>query len=266
MRAVKRGTLQGLLLVLIFAIGGSGPAFASDSGLLVFAAASLKNAMDDVTRAYRQQHAGAVRVSYAGSSTLARQIELGAPAAVYVSANRAWMDRLAERDLLAPGSRVQLLRNRLVLIAPRASDVGIDLAAPPAIARVLGADGYLAMANADAVPAGIYARQALAARGLWSGLETRVAQAEDVRAALALVARGEAPLGIVYASDAVAEPDVRVVDRFADASHDPIIYPAAIVAAHDGREARDFMAFLQSETAATIFERWGFGVINGRAH
>ena len=236
---------------------------AAGDRVVVFAAASLKNAMDDVAAAYERVHDADLRVSYAGSSTLARQIEQGAPAAVYVSANEAWMDRLENKGRIAAASRIDLLRNELVLVAPVSSDVRATLDASADLRSLLGEGGYLAMANTDAVPAGIYGRQALRHLGLWDGLQGRIAQAEDVRAALALVARGETPLGIVYSSDAVAQADVRVVDTFASDSHDAIVYPAAITADADTPAARDFLAFLQGEQARTLFRKWGFGVADG---
>lgn len=248
------------LLLLVVGCSLTLPAAAQDDRLLVFAAASLKNAMDDVASAYEASHNTDLRVSYAGSSTLARQIEQGAPAAVYVSANRAWMDRLEERGRIRAASRVDLLRNDLVLVAPSDSDIRPTLAQKSDLFAALGANGYLAMANTEAVPAGIYGRQALQQRGLWDELQGRIAQAEDVRAALALVARGETPVGIVYASDAVAEHDVRVIETFAADSHDPIIYPAALVTDADTPAARDFLAFLQSEPARRLFKQWGFGI------
>ncbi len=230
---------------------------ADDDSLLVFAAASLKNAMDGVAQAYETAHDARVKVNYAGSSTLARQIERGAPAEIYVSANQDWMDKLQEDGHIDNASRVDLLANSLVLIAPKDSTVTLSIAPDFPIARTLG-DDYLAMANTDAVPAGLYGRQALSTLGVWGALNGHVAQADDVRAALALVARGESPLGVVYASDAVAEKDVRVVDTFPADSHDPVVYPAAIVKGVDDPQAASFLTFLQSDEAAVIFKKWGF--------
>lgn len=253
---LPRRLLPAILLCLFVV-----PATAQAAGdrLLVFAAASLKNAMDDVATAYEQDHDVDVKVSYAGSSTLARQIERGAPAEVYVSANQDWMDKLESDALIAPDSRIDLLANSIVLVAPAGSDVSIEIAPGFALVDRLG-DGYLAMANTDAVPAGIYGRQALTSLGVWDTLSGHVAQADDVRAALALVARGESPLGVVYSSDAVAEDDVRVVDTFPADSHDPIIYPAAILQGVDNPQAKPFMAYLQSEAAGRTFKKWGFGL------
>lgn len=261
---------RGLLTLAFAALIGAGliqPVAAdtsSDGGqpLLVFAAASLKNAMDGVFRAYDDSHDGAgVKVSYAGSSTLARQIEAGAPADVYVSANRQWMNKLASDGLIDKSSRYDLLGNSLVLIAPRGSDVQVELDRNIDLLSKLGSDNYLAMANTAAVPAGIYGKQALQWLGVWPQMQGHIAQANDVRAALALVARGGAPLGVVYASDALAEKSVRVVDTFPAASHEPIIYPVAATAASDNPRAADFLTFLKSTQAADIFKRWGFKVV-----
>jgi molybdate transport system substrate-binding protein len=259
LRLFSSKLLAGVLAALLMALPLS--ATAQSERLLVFAAASLKNAMDDVTQAYEAGQDVDVRVSYAGSSTLARQIEQGAPADLYVSANQAWMDRLEDDALVRANSRFDLLRNRLVLVAPKDSTQALALSPDIDLAGALGDGRYLAMANTDAVPAGIYGRQALQHLGLWQGLQGRIAQADDVRAALALVARGETPLGIVYASDAVAEEDVRVVDTFADDSHDPIVYPAAILAGVDNPQAKALLRFMRQHQARAIFERWGFDVV-----
>jgi molybdate transport system substrate-binding protein len=253
-------TVLGLLLSIVLAALPAS-AFAENDHVLVFAAASLKNAMDGVVDVYAQDHDTDVRVSYAGSSTLARQIEQGAPADLYVSANQSWMDRLEDGGDIQPASRFDLLRNALVLVAPRDSDTALELNRDTDIRSALGDEGYLAMANTDAVPAGIYGRQALQTLGLWQSLQGHIAQAEDVRAALALVARGEAPLGVVYASDAVAEKNVRVVAKFANDSHDPIVYPAALLDGVDNPAAENLLAFMRTDEAAEIFARWGFEVV-----
>lgn len=236
-----------------------------DGPLIVFAAASLKNAMDDVIQAYDRAHPEVdVRASYAGSSTLARQIQAGAPADIYVSANQDWMDQLQKGGLIDRASRYDLLGNSLVLIAPQSSDIQVSLNKQVDLIGKLGQDQYLAMANTDAVPAGIYGRHALAWLGAWSSLESHIAQADDVRGALALVSRGESPLGVVYASDAVADEGVRVVDTFPSASHKPIIYPAAATTDSDNTQDAAFLGFLQSPKAARIFKQWGFKVVAGR--
>ncbi|RJS94797.1 molybdate ABC transporter substrate-binding protein [Salinisphaera sp. Q1T1-3] len=231
--------------------------------LVVFAAASLKNAMDGVVSAYEKQHPDTdVKVSYAGSSTLARQIEAGAPADVYVSANQQWMDKLGDDGLIDKQSRYNLLGNSLVLVAPKDSKAQVKLVKNVDLASKLGQGGYLAMANTDAVPAGIYGKHALQHLGVWKSLSGRIAQADDVRAALALVSRGESPFGVVYSSDAVADKGVRVVDTFPEDSHKPIVYPAAATADSDNPADAEFLGFLKSDTAAPIFKRWGFRLVS----
>lgn len=228
----------------------------------VFAAASLKTALDAVAAAFTDATGTETRLSYAGSSALARQIEQGAPAQVFVSANPGWMDVLDGQGLLAPGTRTNLLTNRLVLIAGQGMDVTLDPVPGADLAAALG-DGRLAMALVDAVPAGIYGKAALQSLGLWDAIAERVAQTDNVRAALRLVAAGEAPLGIVYATDAAAEPRVRVVGVFAPSSHPPILYPAAIVGDGDTPEARAFLAFLAGPLAGALFREHGFGLGGG---
>jgi molybdate transport system substrate-binding protein len=247
------GALAGLLLWLAVA-----PASAQD--LLVFGAASLRNALDAVIEAYEANGGGPVRASYASSSTLARQIEQGAPADLYVSANPQWMDYLEQRDLLRAGSRADLLGNGLVLVAPLDSATTLEIA--PGF-DLLGAldGGFLAMGDPDHVPAGIYGRAALERLGVWDAVAPRVARADNVRAALALAARGEAPLGVVYRSDAVADASVKVVDDFPRDSHPPIVYPVAIMADSKHPDAAALVALLQSETAGAIFERFGFTML-----
>ncbi|MFV0512558.1 MAG: molybdate ABC transporter substrate-binding protein [Jhaorihella sp.] len=225
----------------------------------VFAAASLKNALDAVATRFEGGGGTTVQVSYAGSSALARQIQQGAPAQIFISANTNWMDVLEGEGLLAAESRSDLLTNRLVLIAGPASDKTPELAPGGDLADALGEDGRLAMALVDAVPAGIYGKAALQSLGLWDSVADRVAQADNVRAALRLVAAGEAPLGIVYATDAKAEPDVRVVGVFPEDSHPPIVYPVAIVAGGDTPDARAFLAFLTGGDAGAVFADHGFG-------
>ncbi|KUF10579.1 molybdate ABC transporter substrate-binding protein [Pseudoponticoccus marisrubri] len=220
----------------------------------VFAAASLKTALDAVAKGYAAQTGTQVTLSYAGSSALARQIQYGAPADLYISANTLWMDVLDRDGLLVPGTRVDLLSNRLVLIGP----AGAGPLPPDEIATSLG-QRRLAMALVDAVPAGIYGRAALESLGLWGELSDRVAQADNVRAALALVALGEAPLGITYATDAQAEPRVAVRHVFAADTHPPIRYPVA--ALREGADVDAFLAYLQGESAAAIFAAQGFAVL-----
>ncbi len=230
---------------------------ASAQTVTVFAAASTKTALDEVAARYAEATGNRAVVSLAGSSALARQIEAGAPADVFISANTDWMDRLEAQGLVDPASRRDLLGNTLVLIATGGDPVAItpDLDLP----AMLG-EGRLAMALVDAVPAGIYGKAALESLGLWQGVAPRVAQADNVRAALALVASGEAPLGITYATDAQAEPRVRVLGTFPPESHAPIVYPVAAV---NGADSLDFLNFLRSPSARAAFEAQGFAVLGG---
>jgi molybdate transport system substrate-binding protein len=227
--------------------------WADPPGVLVFAAASLKNALDDAVAAYP---AARVTVSYAASGALARQIEAGAPAALFISADEEWMDELAAKGLIEAGSRTDLLGNTLVLIAPSASPARFEFGRDTDLAPLLG-DGRLAMGDPQSVPAGRYAETALNALGLWPNVATRLARADSVRAALALVDHAEAPLGIVYRTDAMADSAVRVVAEFPDDSHKPIRYPAALIAPA-AAPARDFLAWLGSPAAARFFARQGF--------
>jgi molybdate transport system substrate-binding protein len=226
----------------------------------VFAAASLTDVMKDLAALWQQQGHAAPRTSLAASSTLARQIEQGAPANVFASADEQWMDYLAKRDLIVPGTRKDLLRNDLVLVVPSAQKRAIAIGPGFDLNAVLGANGRLAVGDPAHVPAGIYAEQALKKLGVWDAAQPRLAPAEDVRGALLLVERGEAPAGIVYATDAAASPGVAVAGIFPASSHDPILYPFAIVKAGDDKEARDFLAFLQSPAAMAAFGKRGFGV------
>ncbi len=242
--------------VLVLCAAGAAPAATGDP-VVVFAAASLKNALDDAAAAFQRQGGGEVRISYAASPALARQIESGAPADIFISADLDWMNYVAERNLIKKDTRANLLGNRLVLIAPASSKVALEIMPGFPLANALGG-GRLAMADPDSVPAGKYGKAALQKLGVWDGVVARVAPAEDVRAALRFVARGEAPLGIVYATDAAAEPDVRIVAAFPAGSYPPIVYPAAITAASKNPAAQKFLAFIRSPQALPFFERQGF--------
>lgn len=241
------------LLTLILFLAA--PARADE--VTVFAAASLKTALDEIAKAFTETTGHQVSVSYAGSSQLARQILLGAPADVFLSANVAWMDELDSEGRLAPGSRTDLLGNRLVLIAHDPEAKAVDLADPSALPDRLGAR-HLAMALVDSVPAGIYGRAALEALGVWDAVKPQVAQSDNVRAALALVATGAAPYGVVYATDAVAEPRVHVVATFPDDSHPPIVYPVAALAERDGIGTQALLEYLRTAEARAVFEAQGF--------
>lgn len=224
--------------------------------LTVFAAASLKNALDDVAALYQKRIPEKVVLAYAASSALARQIENGAPADVFVSADLDWMDYLVKRHRIARGP-VNVLRNELVLIAPAANRDNIRITRGFALAGLLG-NGRLAIADPDYVPAGKYAKAALESLGVWNAVKDKLAQADNVRAALVLVARGEAPAGIVYDTDAKADRRVRVLDRFPINAYPPIIYPAAVLAGAHTAEAQTFLAFLTSMPAQEIFRKYGF--------
>ena len=234
------------------------PAFAAD--VLVFAAASLKNALDAVSADWTRQSGETATISYAASSALAKQIEQGAPADIFFSADLDWMDYLQERKLIDPATRTSFLGNRIVLIA-----FGKDIA-PLAIAKGFDLAGALkgdklAMANVDSVPAGKYGKAALESLGVWDSISASVAQTDNVRAALALVALGEAPLGIVYATDAHAEPRVSVVGTFPEDSHPPIVYPVARTAASTNDAAQSLLDYLDTDAARRTFEAQGFTVL-----
>lgn len=225
----------------------------------VFAAASLKESLDEQIKAFSVKSGNTARVVYAGSNTLARQIEAGAPAELFISADDEWMDYLVAKKLIVAATRRVLVSNELVLIAPVNSKVPLKLApnGGNALRAALG-DDRLAMANPDTVPAGKYGRSALTALGAWSAVEARLARTENVRAALAFVARGEAPLGIVYRTDALAEPKVRVVAAFPDGSHAPITYPAALVAGKESAAASNLLTYLASASAQPVWQKHGF--------
>ncbi len=227
--------------------------------ITVYAAASLKEGLDELTGRFEKQGQGKVRVSYGASSALARQIEKGAPADLFISADLDWMDYLDQRKLIRPGSRVNLLSNRLALIAPADSKVVLAIAPKFPLAAALG-DGRLAMADPDSVPAGKYGKAALEALGVWHEVAPKVARAENVRAALALVARGEAPFGIVYRTDTVAERKVRAIGEFSVKLHPPIVYPAALLADGRSKTTAALLDFLRSAEARAVWRKFGFVV------
>lgn len=246
----------GLVLALVL---GAAAARAADR-VTVFAAASLKTALDAVVADWEAPEGVSVVVSYAGSSALARQIQQGAPADILISASTDWMNLLEAENLIRGDTRVDLLGNEMVLIAHGRTATPVEISRGLDLAGMLG-DGRLAMAMVDAVPAGIYGKAALASLGIWDAVMPKVAQADNVRAALALVASGEAPFGIVYATDAVAEDNVTVVGRFPPDSHPPIVYPAALVADSASPAAAGFLKHLRDAAAARIFEAQGFTVL-----
>jgi molybdate transport system substrate-binding protein len=255
-----RRDLRYLLLTACFVFGMRLDAFVAAQPavepLTVFAAASLTDVLQEIGQAYASGGAQAPRMSFAASSVLARQIEAGARADVFFSADQEWMDYLAARGLIRGDSRVDIVANRLVLIAPAASAMALRITRGFPLVAALG-DGRLATGDPDFVPAGRYARSALMSLGVWNEVADRLVRAENVRVALAYVARGEAPLGIVYATDARAEPRVRVVDVFPADSHLPIHYPVAATTSA-GAAALAFIGFARGTTATEIFQRAGF--------
>jgi molybdate transport system substrate-binding protein len=235
---------------------------AQSSDVLVFAAASLKDALDSVAAQWNKETGKKAVISYASSPALARQIEQGAPAQMFISADLDWMDYVANKNLIKKETRSNLLGNRIVLIAPKSSSVtavkiepGFNLAAALGIGR-------LATADVVAVPAGKYGKAALEKLGAWNGVADKLAQTENVRAALLLVSRGEAPLGIVYQTDAAAEPNVKVVGTFPEDTHPPIIYPIALTATATNPDAAALLAYLKSPAARPLFTAQGFSILN----
>jgi molybdate transport system substrate-binding protein len=248
--------LTGLLCLCLFVVC-SGAGAQPRATVTVFAAASLTEALKAVDAAYTHASGTAVRESFASSSTLARQIEAGAPADVFVSADREWMDYLGARGLI--GSQAMLLGNALALVAPAGSPVKSRVIGSNLDwLRLLGADGRLAVGDPDHVPAGIYAKESLQRLGVWHQVEPRLARAEDVRGALALVERADTPLGIVYVTDARASDGVKIVGIFPAATHAPIVYPAAIVRGSETPAAKSYFRFLCGAAARRIFTRFGF--------
>jgi len=251
---MRRTVFWGWLLLLPV-LSSAMPVAAQN--LTVLAAASLREALDEVAAQFQRASGNKVALSYAASSALAKQIENGAPADMFISADLDWMDYLDQRKLLRAGTRMNLLRNRLVLIAPAESRVQVEIKAGFALDKLLG-DGKLSMADPDSVPAGKYGKAALEKLGAWSAVERKVARGDNVRTALNFVSRGEAPLGIVFETDAFAEKKVRVVARFPQDAHPPIIYPAAAVAASKHAATPAFLNYLKSGEARAIFEKYGF--------
>jgi molybdate transport system substrate-binding protein len=226
----------------------------------VFAAASLTDAMREIASSYAAQGHPAPVLSFASSSTLARQIEQGAPANLFASADEQWMDYLAKRGLIVPDTRRDLLSNQLVLVVPANAPKHVTIGPGFDVAGLLGPGGRLAVGDPAHVPAGIYAKQALTRLGLWASVQPHLAPAEDVRGALLLVERGEAPAGIVYATDAASTAGVMVAGTFPASSHDPVVYPFALVKGGDTPAARDFLQFLSGSAARALFAKRGFGV------
>jgi molybdate transport system substrate-binding protein len=259
-----RVILKKLTLAALGALVGllQAPAHAQGQTVTVFAAASLKTALDDVAAEWRKETGKTARISYAASGPLAKQIEAGAPADIFISADVAWMDYAAERKLIKAETRRNLLGNALVLVAPADSKAQpMEIGAQTDFNALLGRDGRLVMGEPRSVPAGAYAQKALTSLGLWDKVKERVAQTESVRATLLFVARGEAPAGIVYRSDAHAEPKVKVLGTFPDSSHAPIVYPIAIIAASSNPDAKAFYDYLATPAASAVFKRESFDAL-----
>jgi molybdate transport system substrate-binding protein len=263
---LKRRTLLGMGLALAASLA---PAFdaaqAQTKELVIFAAASMKNALDEASANWvKVSGKPAPKISYAASNALAKQLENGAPADLFVSADLDWMDYAAAKNLIKPDTRVSLLANRIVLVAGKDSTAELDLKPGVDLAAALGSD-RLAMGNVDSVPAGKYGKAALEKLGAWDKVKDKIAQADNVRAALLFVSRGEAPLGIVYATDAAADRQVKVVATFPEDSHPPIVYPVAVTKDSANPDAQTFLTYLRSPAAKPIFEKQGFTVLNNAA-
>jgi molybdate transport system substrate-binding protein len=248
-------------IVAALAVAGLPPAAsAQEKSITVFAAASMKNALDEVDDLFTKQSGIKVVASFAASSALMKQIEQGAPADVFLSADIDWMDYGVKHNLIKTDTRQDLLGNRLVLIAPKDSKIANVNIAPGFDLAALAGSGRIATGDVRAVPAGLYAKAALEKLGIWSTVESKMAMAENVRAALVLVARGEAPLGIVYETDAKIDPGVKIVGVFPEDSHPPIVYPVAMTKGAKP-DAAQYLAFLTTPAARAVFERYGFRVL-----
>jgi molybdate transport system substrate-binding protein len=249
--------MRSFVVFVVAGLFAAAPATAQEKAVTVFAAASMKNALDDVNAAFLKQSGLKVATSYAASSALARQIEQGAPADIFASADLEWMDYAAQKKIIRGDTRVNLLGNKLVLIAPKDSNIDrVEIGQGFDLARLIG-DGRITTGEVTSVPVGKYAKGALEKLGIWAPVQNKFAMAENVRAALALVARGEAVLGIVYETDAKIEPGVKIVGAFPPDSHPPIVYPVAATMTAKP-EAALYLAFLRSQTAKALFERYGF--------
>ena len=251
----------GLAAAALLAWWPQPSARAQGGDVVVFAAASLKNALDAVNAQWQKETGKKATISYASSSALAKQMEQGAPAQMFISADLDWMDYVEKKNLIKPETRSNLLGNRIVLIAPKDKAPAIDIKPGFDLAKVLG-DGRLAMANVDSVPAGKYGKAALEKLGVWASVSGKLAQAENVRAALLLVSRGEAPAGIVYQTDAASDKGVTIIGTFPEDTHPPIIYPIALTAGATHPDAAAFLAYIRSDKAKPLFEAQGFTVLS----
>lgn len=241
----------------------AGTPITSDKGsnsVTVFAAASTTDALNEIGKLFSENKMGEFTPSFASSSTLAKQIENGAPANVFISADKQWMDYLEEKKVINPATRQDLLGNQIVLIAPKDSrENSVDIHPDFDLPGLLG-DGYLAMGDPDHIPAGIYGKEALESLGVWHKIKDKIARAKDVRNALAMVERRETSLGVVYATDAMITNNVHVVGIFPENTHAPIVYPVALIAGNETQAAKRFIEFLKSPEARAIFQKYGFKV------
>lgn len=263
MKSVRRALLKRIALAAVaFCFASASPVThaLAEEKLTIFAAASMKNALDGLNAEWKKETGKEAIASYAASSALAKQIEASAPADIFISADLAWMDYVADKKLIREGTRSNLLGNRIVLVSEKDKTKPVEIKNGFDLAGLLG-DGRLAMGAVDSVPAGKYGKAALEKLGVWSSVESKVAGAESVRAALLLVSRGEAPYGIVYETDAAADPGVGIAGTFPEDSHPPIIYPVAILASSKNPDAEAFLAFLKSDKAKPFFEKQGFTVL-----
>jgi molybdate transport system substrate-binding protein len=247
-----------LLVWVLLLLAAIEPAMAQPRGPLVLAAASLQESLKTAADGWSRKGHPRPVISFAASSALARQIEAGAPADLFISADEEWMDYVAKKRLLREGTRVSFLYNNLVLVAPAASQIRLTISQDFPLARTLG-NGRLAMADPDTVPAGKYAKEALSRLGVWTAVQDKIARAENVRAALALVDRGEVPLGVVYTTDALADHGVRIVGTFPPRSHALISYPVAALTTSTSPDSEGFRRYLLSAEGREIFRRFGFG-------
>jgi molybdate transport system substrate-binding protein len=256
----RRGVLAGLVALAIGLTTGLASSAARADDVLVLAAASLKNALDDAIAGYKPE-SGKIVASYGASSALAKQLENGAGADIFISADLDWMDDVQKHDLIDKATRKNLLGNEIVLVAPAAGNPAKVEIKPSFPLGTMLKDGRLAMADPAAVPAGKYGKAALEKLGVWDSVSNHIAAAENVRAALAFVSRGETPYGIVYATDAAADKGVAIVGVFPADTHPPIIYPIALIATSKNPEARKFLSYLESPAAAGFFQKQGFAVL-----
>jgi molybdate transport system substrate-binding protein len=256
----RRFLVQASAVTVLSALAGRSWAQTAAREVVVFAAASLQNAFEQIGWTYSSAGSRPVKFSFASSSVLARQIEQGAPAAVFASADEQWMDYLQQRGLIAADSLRSLLGNRLVLIVPAGNPVEVALERDFDFATLLGKDGRWVTGDPSHVPVGRYAQQALTKLGVWNFAQTRLVRAENVRVALSFVERGEAKAGIVYETDAIVSKKVRIAGVFPADSHAPVSYPVAVIAKNDSPAARDFLRFLESNEAREVFRQYGFSV------